>query len=142
MAGRCTNNRYFTLVIKVRSWYGIIKVSNTSVLTLLTISYSSYVFFTDLFVYLKYYLYLCTTINLKKEVIMGTFWVVVICVYLLICVYAGYQGSKREIGNGLAFTLCFFFSPLLGLLFVLCSDRLDDKRLRRLQMDYYERMLK
>lgn len=73
---------------------------------------------------------------------IGFLVILAIVSYFLLCNYVSRCGGKREIGSFMGFILAFVLSPIIGLLFVMASDRLEDKRLRRLQIDYYEKLLK
>lgn len=53
--------------------------------------------------------------------------VLLICLITIILIFfVTYLGSKREIGAFYSFLLSFFFSPIVGLIFVLISKKKDD----------------
>lgn len=44
---------------------------------------------------------------------------------ILLCLLVALLGKNRKIGFGWSFVLCFFLSPLIGLLIILLSKKKD-----------------
>jgi hypothetical protein len=62
---------------------------------------------------------------------MTTILVVAVVVNLFLSVLVANMGSKRKLGGVGAFFLSFFFSPILGMLFVIASERLTAGEIER-----------
>jgi hypothetical protein len=62
---------------------------------------------------------------------MTTILVVAVVVNLFLSVLVANMGSKRKLGGLGAFFLSFFFSPSLGMLFVIASERLTTGEIER-----------
>lgn len=55
---------------------------------------------------------------------MTTIIVIAVVVNLILSILVANMGSKRQLGSTGAFFLSFLFSPILGILFVIASERL------------------
>jgi Na+-driven multidrug efflux pump len=62
---------------------------------------------------------------------MTTILLVAAVVNLFLSVLVANMGSKRKLGGLGAFFLSFFFSPILGMLFVIASERLTAEEIER-----------
>ena len=62
---------------------------------------------------------------------MTTILVVAVVVNLFLSVLVANMGIKRKLGGVGAFFLSFFFSPILGMLFVIASERLTVEEIER-----------
>tara|TARA_R110000782_G_scaffold21110_4_gene56943 strand:- start:15289 stop:15558 length:270 start_codon:yes stop_codon:yes gene_type:complete len=60
----------------------------------------------------------------------------VLTVNLLISFIVGKSGQKRELGFTQSFLLSFFFSPIIGLLFVIASKEITKEEQENSDKDY------
>ena len=62
--------------------------------------------------------------------------------YSIASIMVACAGGERKIGGGTALFLSLIFSPILAMLFVLSSDKLNDEYIRKLQVEKYEREIR
>mgnify|MGYP000529385740 CR=1 FL=1 len=56
-----------------------------------------------------------------------TFYIITLSILIVISYLLSLEGTKRKIGGKQSFWISFFFSPIIGLIFVLNSKLLDEK---------------